>query len=172
MRRNRAAALRRTTATPASTTLLSQTRSASKTASTLAASLSPVTISTTTTTTKINPINTKAVPKTPNVLPVVTESVHPNYFSQLIMNNIRNNSTENSSPENILKVDIHPVFLHSSTTTRLNNKEIDLEQSTNGPYENYNTNVEMQDEPAVEDEGYISTIPPEKETGFNENKST
>lgn len=55
--------------------------------------------------------------------------------------------------------DRHPVFLH--------NKDIDLEQSTNGPYDNFNVHAAMQDDPSSgteEQGGYISTIEPEKVT--------
>jgi len=50
----------------------------------------------------------------------------------------------------------NPVFLP--------NKEIDLEQSTNGPYDNSNSyNGEMQDDPSISnDDNYASTIEPEK----------
>ena len=49
----------------------------------------------------------------------------------------------------------------------LSDKE-NLEQSTNGPYDNFNVNAELQDDPSAiaeqAQEGYVSTIVPEKLT--------
>ncbi|KAK9890474.1 hypothetical protein WA026_010557 [Henosepilachna vigintioctopunctata] len=88
-----------------------------------------------------------------------TESIFNNNISNLISKII-------SSPMQTLTetdrgtADRHPVFLHTS-------KDIDLEQSTNGPYDNFNSHVEMQDDPSPgteNQEGYVSTIEPEKVT--------
>lgn len=51
----------------------------------------------------------------------------------------------------------------------LPDKEIDLEKSTNGPYDNFNLHAELQDDPAANmdqnsQDGYVSTIEPEKLT--------
>ncbi|KAL3290146.1 hypothetical protein HHI36_023510 [Cryptolaemus montrouzieri] len=88
-----------------------------------------------------------------------TESIDNNNISNLISKILSSPMQTLTEPERGM-ADRHPVFLHS-------NKDIDLEQSTNGPYDNFNSHVELQDDPSSgteEQEGYVSTIEPEKVT--------
>lgn len=90
--------------------------------------------------------------------------VKPTSTSAPTTENIKNNFIHISKlinprqEANLKKVDISPVF----------SDKANLELATNGPYDNFNTNVELQDDPAAlfepEQVQEGSTIEPEKAT--------
>ncbi|XP_045481890.1 uncharacterized protein LOC123686022 [Harmonia axyridis] len=87
-----------------------------------------------------------------------TENIDNNNISNLLSKILSSPMQSLTEPDRDAS-DRHPVFLH--------NKDLELEQSTNGPYDNFNSHAEMQDDPSSgteEQGGYISTIEPEKVT--------
>ncbi|KAF5305998.1 hypothetical protein FQR65_LT07491 [Abscondita terminalis] len=69
-------------------------------------------------------------------------------------------------------VPAHPDDVDSNTAVPVRDEDAEVEQATNGPYDNYHSNVEMQDDPIANvhrnnnDETDLSTIQPDMVTMF------